>query len=145
MPESEDALRKRHWTEAQNRLAPGETALDRLLDDMTWPSEWHRVRGEDGRVSVILPNVPNHRSGTPEAMALEDEWEAKSIACHEAQVPVTLPDKPALSVSPKYGSAVAEFQIDQGSAPTVKRQLRVPKFHESPASTETQRRTKRSD
>ena len=150
MAESDSARRLHTWNEAQDRLAEGESAIDRMLSDMAMAKTgWHCVRGEDGNVSAYLPSVPNYASDDPRARAAEDEWEARSIACHDQQVPVEMPTKP-LERS-RMRSAVAAFDVVHGDAESPERPpqrtLMVPKFHEtSPASTEVQRRSiKRSN
>ena len=144
MGESDDDKRKRAWNEAQHRLAKGETPLDRLLSDrgMT-KAGWHWVRGADGKIAVVLPNVPNHASGSPEQRELEDQWEKKSIQMHDQQVPIVLPDVPVERGLMR--SAVAAFDVvgdGEATKAPPRRKLVVPKFHEtSPASTEVQRRS----
>ena len=125
------------WEESQNRLAPGETALDRMLSDMNCPSWQHRVRGEDGSVAAILPKVANHPSGSPEQRKLEDEWEQKSIQMHSQQTVITVPEKPTdAGTRGKY--AVAAFEVQYADEPVVN-------FADSPAATGKHTTTKRSD
>ena len=136
MAESDDDKRKRSWMEAQNRLAPGETPIDRMLSDMAWTKTgWHRARGEDGCVSVVLPETAKD----------ESEWEQRSLLMLDQQQPIELPSKPLERT--RMRSAVASFDVvhgdtAEGEAAPRQRQLKVPKFHEtSPASTEVMRRT----
>ena len=118
MAESDSARRLRQWEEAQNRLAPGESAIDRMLSDMAFAKTgWHRVRGEDGSVSVVLPNVPNYRAGSPEAKAQEDAWEMAATAMHDAQKAITLPDKPTDTGTRGRYSAVAAFEAQYADEP----------------------------
>ena len=138
MAESDSARRLRVWTEAQNKLAPGETALDRLLSDMTCPSWWHRVRDEDGIVAAILPKVPSYASGSPEQRALEDEWEARSIKMHSQQTTITIPDKPLERSRIRSGSAVAAFEAQYADEP-------VPNFADTPGATGKHTTTKRGN
>ena len=126
------------WEESQNRLAPGETALDRMLSDMNCPSWQHRVRGEDGSVAAILPRVPTYAAGTPEQKALEDAWEARSILMHSQQTVITVPDKPLERSRIRSGSAVAEFETRWADEP-------VPNFADTPGATGKHKTTKRGN
>ena len=113
-----------------------------------WRHRSHSPSNIEGEYAwVYMPHVPNHPSGSAEARAAEDAWEKRSLEMHAAQQPIEMPDKPV--ERSRMRSAVAEFDVVHGDAESperpIQRTLRVPKFHESPASTETQRRIKRSD
>jgi len=96
MAETKEEQAKRNWLEIQDRLAPGEDPIDRMLSDMAWAGTegWHRVRNESG-VALVLPDVPNYPQGSKEQRQLEDAWEQRSLTMHSAQT-LILPDvKPA--------------------------------------------------
>ena len=95
MAETNEEQRKRNWLEIQDGLNPGEDPIDRMLSDMAWAETgWHRVRNESGW-ALILPDVPNHPSGSAEARAAEDAWEARAMAMHAQQEALTLAPKPS--------------------------------------------------
>ena len=80
MAETKEEQAKRNWLEIQDRLAPGEDPIDRMLSDMAGAETgWHRVRNESG-VALVLPDVPVFPSGSKEARAAEDAWEQRSLA-----------------------------------------------------------------
>ena len=59
---------------------------------------------------------------------------------------IELPNKPLERSRLRSGTGIAEFQIGNENAEHAgKRKLKVPLFHESPASTETQRKTERGN
>lgn len=94
MAETKEEQAKRNWLEIQDRLAPGEDPIGRMLSDMAAVKDgWHRVRNESG-VALVLPDVPNHPSGSAEQRALEDAWEARSLLMHREQETITLAPKP---------------------------------------------------
>ena len=94
MAETKEEQAKRNWLEIQDRLAPGEDPIGRMLSDMAGAETgWHRVRNESG-VALVLPDVPNYPQGSKEQRQLEDEWEQRSLAMHSAQTAITLAPKP---------------------------------------------------
>lgn len=95
MAETNEEQRKREWLEIQDRLAPGEDPIDRMLSDMAWAGTkgWRRVRNESG-VALVLPDVKVHPQGSPEQLKLEREWETRALAMHASQEAITLPPKP---------------------------------------------------
>ncbi len=94
MAETKEEQAKRNWLEIQDRLAPGEDPIGRMLSDMAAVKDgWHRVRNESG-VALVLPDVPNYPQGSKEQRAAEDAWEQRSLAMHAEQEPVTLRPKP---------------------------------------------------
>lgn len=85
MSETEDAKREAHWLEVQAELNPGETEIERTLTNLsTIKFGWHRVRTADGGFGYF-PSVPVHSQGSAAAREAENEWEQRSIACHEKQ------------------------------------------------------------
>jgi hypothetical protein len=85
-------------------------------------------------VAVILPNVPNHPSGSAAARALEDEWERNAIAVHAAQTVITVPDKPLERSRMRSDSAVAAFEAQYADEP-------IKNFADTPGATGRHRTT----
>ncbi len=55
---------------------------------------WHRHVNEETGDVALFPTVPFYRSGTPEQLKQEREFEQRALAMHEAQEPVWLEAKP---------------------------------------------------
>ena len=131
---TDDQTRCDSWEATQRELRPGETVMARLgflrwLQRVPWRHTGF-TRNSSGDIVI--------GAFMPETCAQEDEWERKAIEMHEHQEVIELPDKPLERAGLRRGTGVAAFDVIQVDSS-------VPKFHErSPASTEVQRRTKRS-
>ena len=69
--------------------------LDALAERLTFKRlGWHRHVNEETGDVALFPNVPLYRSGTPEQLKQEREFEQHALAMHEAQEPVRLDAKP---------------------------------------------------
>lgn len=94
MSETKEEQAKRRWLAIQNELSPGETEIERTLDNIAVVrAGWHRVRSETGKWTYF-PDVPRFPSGSKEARAAEDAWEARALAMHENQKPIHIEAKP---------------------------------------------------
>ena len=73
--------------------------IDNLMRDLHYiDSGWHRHENPVTGAVALFPDVPRHPSGSAEARAAEDDWEARALAMHSAQEPVTLAPKPRENV-----------------------------------------------
>ncbi len=94
MSRQQDEQVEREWLAIQNELSPGETEIERTLDNIAVVrAGLHRVRNEAGEW-VYFPDVPNYPSGSPEQRQIEDRWEAPALAMHESQRAITIEPKP---------------------------------------------------
>lgn len=70
--------------------------MEALADSLAiMRSPWdHVYHSETGALAVMFPKVPHHAPGSKEQLALEDVWESKAIAMHEAQRTIVPEAKP---------------------------------------------------
>ena len=100
--------------------------LDGLLGEISSNIFWRNC----GMSRLLDPTTGAVVALFPITATDPEEWSARAVAMHEAQVPIALPAKPLNTggLRPR-GSAVAVFER---ATPTPDE---VPKFHESPGST----------
>ena len=77
--------------------------LDDLADKLAvLRSPWdHVYHSETGALAALFPKVPHYAQGSPEQLALENEWEAKAVAMMEKQRTVVPKAKPVENVLSK--------------------------------------------
>jgi len=129
---TDDQRRLENWEETQRELRPGETVMDRLnsLRGMQ-RTPWHHggfTRDNNGEVTA--------GAFSPVPSKADEAWEQSCQEMHSQQRPIELPNKPVDRSPLKGGDAVAEFHMSFADE-------EIPFFHESPGSTETQKKIKR--
>ena len=143
MSRQQDEQTERNWLEIQSELNPGETAIERTLNNLAVVrAGWHRVRNEKGEWAYF-PHVTTYAGSAEDVQearrTLENEWQNRSLAMHENQVPLNILEKPPEESTGEGGSFRFHRVYAEESPPE------VPKFHETVASTERRRQTTRGN